>query len=508
MSESPPPAGSGHKKLFKDAVVLTGGTYLARGVQILAGFIRAKYLGPSLFGLWNGLTIIQNYSAYTTGGLGQALNRELPMMLGRRDEAGVERVNSAVAAVYLSQGLIFLAGLIGVGLLVWPTAGPEVGLGLMAVGLLVLMDRFFEYLEMILMAHLEFGAVSLGPVIWWSCHLGLFFLLVPRWGIYGFYVVAVVSFASNVIYWLIACRRFLPSRLKFDWPEIWRLVKVGFPFQMGMALETVFVSADRIMIVTFLGVTKLGYYAVGVMVTATLQEVPLIMSAILMPRLFRRYGEDESLDTIKPFLFFPTMIMALAAPALLVSVSLLLPVILEVFLPKYLPALPAFKYLLFAAMFSSMASNTYSVLFALNRQRLIILVNACGIFLVVILNTIVLGLGWDIEGIALATAVAQGLSSTMLLWTSFSYFIYNPRLRLRQMIRVYAPGLLMLPAAWIIGYTWPVAAHDFWSGLGLLLAEAGVCLFGGGLLWLALNKGTRELAEVLFILRRRKIKAP
>lgn len=504
-----------------DALTLSGGTYLSRALRLAAGFVRARYLGPGLFGVWNGLMVIADYSAHATLGIGRAADRELPRATGQQDQAAIRRIRDTTFTVFFCQGAILCLGLVLIGLSVWSAAGPVVGLGLCTIGGLVFLLRIMEFLDIVLRVDQRFPTISLGLVLLWGSHLGLLFLMVPLGGMYGFYGVVLSSYALIVAYWLAMYWPYLPTRLRFDWPEMWRLVKIGLPLTISVVLANVMGSVDRIMALTFLGAEALGLYSLGLMIITAMLEVPMVIEAVLMPRMFRRFGEDKSLETFRPFFNMPLMVLSLVVPSLLVGVAALLPPLVGAFLPRFVDALPVVRVLLFVALFGSLTVPSYNLLFGMDHQSRLILVNGVSIPVAVGLNALFLALGWGLMGISLAMVITYFLVCSALLSSGFAYFVKRIGPRAWQLLRAYLPGLTMLGTMVVLQLAWPPGGEDFWREVGLPVFKgvwsptvtgfwpAAVWSVFDGLLalalglavWVAVNLGTREWREVAEIFR-------
>jgi O-antigen/teichoic acid export membrane protein len=510
-------------KMISDALVLTGGTYLSRLLRLAAGFVRAKYLGPGLFGTWNGLMVVADYSIHTTLGIGRAASRELPRNLGSDDEEGYARVQQTVFTVFFIQGAIYCVGLLILGAVLWPFAGPVVAVGLMTVGGLICLMRLMEILDILLTVHLKFAALSLGLMLLWGSHLGLMFVLVPRWGMYGFYGVVIWSYFLLVVFWLLISRRIFPRRFRFDWREIKRLTKIGFPFHIGVGLAGIMDSVDRIMAITFLGAAALGLYGLGLMITTAMMQVPLVIETVLHPRMYRRFGEERTVETFRPFFFMPLMVLSLLIPALLIVVAVAAPPLVGRFLPQFVAALPVLEILLFVALFGSLGVPPYGLLFGLDRQRLIMVINGLSIPFAVGINGLFLWFGWGLIGLALGTAVTNFLVASVMIWSGLVYYAGSVPARLWQLGRVFLPGLVMMGTMVVLSQVWPSPARRLWEGAGLPIFEGvwsptlmgfwpalwdlvvrGLAAFGAGaVVWLAVFWRSWEMREVTNLFRSR-----
>jgi len=72
------------EKIIKDTVIYSGSTFFAKMLGFGRSIIVARFLGPSLYGLWSALSIILEYSRYANLGVLNAMNREVPFYRGKK----------------------------------------------------------------------------------------------------------------------------------------------------------------------------------------------------------------------------------------------------------------------------------------------------------------------------------------------------------------------------------------------------------------------------------------
>lgn len=71
---------------------------LAQVALCVGGLTIARFLGPTHYGLWNGLQLILLYASYFQLGIVNALNREVPLQRGMGDLAQAEQILIADAS--------------------------------------------------------------------------------------------------------------------------------------------------------------------------------------------------------------------------------------------------------------------------------------------------------------------------------------------------------------------------------------------------------------------------
>jgi O-antigen/teichoic acid export membrane protein len=100
-----PGSNNWEEKTVRHILLLTSSTVLTQILLILRGFIMAKFLGPSLYGLWHGLRVIINNSDYSTLGIYDGMKREVPYYKGKGD---YHRIQEIIDASFFSGTLLSL----------------------------------------------------------------------------------------------------------------------------------------------------------------------------------------------------------------------------------------------------------------------------------------------------------------------------------------------------------------------------------------------------------------
>ena len=98
---------SAKEELIKDVSVFSGSTILGKIILVVRGMITAKFLGPSMYGLWNGLSIILNYTAQLHLGTLNALNKEVPYYRVKGNLKKVDEIRNTTLSFEIVNGVIF-----------------------------------------------------------------------------------------------------------------------------------------------------------------------------------------------------------------------------------------------------------------------------------------------------------------------------------------------------------------------------------------------------------------
>ena len=69
---------SGRPKIIKDIIGYSSSSLISQALSLVVGFWVARILGPSDFGIWNAVSLVLVYGAYSEFGILSAMGRDLP----------------------------------------------------------------------------------------------------------------------------------------------------------------------------------------------------------------------------------------------------------------------------------------------------------------------------------------------------------------------------------------------------------------------------------------------
>jgi O-antigen/teichoic acid export membrane protein len=174
-------------------------------------------------------------------------------------------------------------------------------------------------------------------------------------------------------------------------------------------------SLDRLMVLSFLGRTELGYYSLAFMAYGTMMLIPRSVSQMIYPRMAREYGRTGDPRSLRSLVYRPLWgLVAVMVPAL-AAVYVLGPWFIARFLPQYAPGIPAFRITLVGVFFLSFMGGFGNLLNVVDRQKLYLGIQVFALGLNFVLNLLALGAGWGFVGVAAATLATQ-VVYVLVLW--------------------------------------------------------------------------------------------
>ncbi len=385
-----------------DSAFLSLGVGTFQGARLLVNLVAAGVLGPSGFGEWVVLTLILQYASVVTLGIPNGAGREVPVRLG----AG--RSDSAALVEDVSLGGTLIAALLGAILATGATlvlAGPDdpdryAIASLM--GLAVATQQLYLLSQVLFRSRFAFRAVAaqmiLTGVVVLVSGLGLL-----RFGIVGLSASVVLA---NVVA-LLAAAALLPRRPRVRWDRAeWRrLIDVGLPIMLAGFAFIVLTTADRWLVLAFLGREALGVYGLVGLVVSGLLLIASVAGQQYFPRLAFAFGAGSGGAELASIARSQGRSTAVAIA--LISVPTVAGAWLAVtfFLPAYTDALLPLTVVAVGIVAYAASSGFGNLLNAVGHHRAYLTLLVLAVVGDLVLVTAMLAIGAGLLGVAIATTL-------------------------------------------------------------------------------------------------------
>ncbi len=396
--------------LFGEFAILSASTIAFQGSVFLVSLVVAKLLGPKVYGLWNVLALILIYGGYLHLGSLNAMNRDVPLYRGKGDRIRVIQIRHVTFGIMVISSLIAALLLLCISEYLVSDHLLKTSLKLMA-GLLII-RRFYVYLQIYLMSNKSFGRVSLQQFAYAALFPIITVFLAKEYGINGFILGKIVSIflISLLMVKLIS----FDFRIRFDLQESIRLIKIGFPMMGVSLLYGLLTTVDRWVILKFLGQLQLGYYSLPIMIFGILSLLPRVISQQIYPRMAEKYGETSNQRSLKELIFKQIKMAIAVTVPLLIMVYFLFPPFVERFLDAYIPGIPTLKIILIGLLFLPLSGGLNNFLNTVDKQIYCLVVLGLSIIINLVLSISFVKMGMGIEGVAIATSLTYCLYSLIL----------------------------------------------------------------------------------------------
>ena len=489
------------QNIVRDVSFFSGGTYISQVMFCIRGFLNAKILGPSLYGLWSALNIILSYASYVQLGSVNAMNREIPYQSGRSLSGDMRKTRNATFTICLFMNLVFSLTLIIIGCLLWNKVSLNESLGFIAIGILAVISSMHEYYKTLLIAIKSFFLISKANVIFSAFSIVLTLILVPMLNIYGVYIAAIIIPLSSLLY--IWSRKPYKLRLNFDLKEISRLVGIGFPLMSIDFLESVITSIAGMMVLFFLGKANMGYYAVAMLAGRFLMYFPNSINRTFEPHIYQRYGETHRISELKKYIFKPAVVMSLIFPVVIVFYYTAVSFFIRHFLGKYNEAIYPFFIILIARFFASFSPTAPIFITAINKQRFLIPVYLTGIAIVAAAGSILINMGFGVSAVAVALLLTFFFVSSVIFVYTEGHYMKSKIKCLSHMFCLYIPLIYMIIALFVTE-TIILSAKDIIADVWRLVMKFGILfIFSAPLLYIA-DRKTAILSDLFSFFKKEK----
>ena len=415
---------------------------ISQFLGLASGFVVAKLLGPTHFGVWNAVSLALVYGAYCDLGVLPAMGRDLPFYRGQGDLHKAKEIESTTLSTTLISAA--LVALVLLGMSFWGGYSPLMALGLRGMALVIVLQRLYVYYQTVLRCYNEFGLLSKLRVIFAMLSTVLVILMVIWFGFVGRVAAAILAQLLILIYVLFLRKIYIFPRLNLQ--VAWQLAKVGLPIILSVVIIGLLTTIDRLMVITYLGATELGYFGIALLVTSIVFLIPGAANQVLYPRLTHRYGEaGKDIRALKNLVLTPTILLAYLAPALIGLIYLTLPTLIELFLPKYAPGVFPSRIVLLGMFFFSIIGVTNYFLVTIGELKQYVLLGFLALALNITLNFLLLRIGMGIEGIALGgTLITYFCYATAIIGYALSHYTRRIGDWVKFFAKLFIPFVYML----------------------------------------------------------------
>jgi O-antigen/teichoic acid export membrane protein len=410
--------------------------FIAKSLQMGLAFVReivlAKILGPTSFGTWKGIEIIQLYHQYSTLGTQNGMSREIPKLRGMGKESQINNLqNVALGHVFILP--LFISILIMAYSFFITNDLIQFGVRMTAINVLLLMGKsFFVRLYYADMRFVIYSKIS----IYLSFILNIFAIIcavtLEERAPY------VIIFISNII-WLCTLIKYGKYNLlpKISFIESWGLIKIGFPIMIIGFLYGLLTTIDRLIILKYFDVTHLGYYSVFMMVGLVITGVSSSLGEMIYPRMNKRFGEKGTPESLDFLLFSPSYIMSSVLGIICTGIIFIIIIFGPIYLSEYKPGFTSAMIFCIGASFGG-----GSVLNTIDKQWVSVGFQVIALVINVLLSLWLIHMNFGITSVAIGTIVSLiffKLGTTCASYYFIRISIFN---QLKRLTAVAMPSFL------------------------------------------------------------------
>lgn len=408
-------------KTLKEQVITDVGRFsfasiVAQVCVFFRSYFGAHILGPNVWGIWATGNLIQNYAGFTNLGVIQGMHREIPILRGKGDSRESAKIRDTAFSFNFLVGTFVAAIIFIITFLI--KAQPELLLALRFISILLFFNSLAGSYSNLFRANNRFNLVSRITVIGGIISL-LSIILIFRFSFAGFLTGQVVAILIVTIYCIFNYREKIIFQI--DIKMLKTLIIIGFPIMLLSIAGYLFVTADRLLIVSVLGYKNLGIYSVTRLVSMPIMLICSTGSIVMYPRLAEKFGSTGELKDLKKYIVLPIKDISMVVPIMMGIIYVALPILIKIFLPKYIGAILPAQILLFGFFFRAIVGIAGNFLIATNRQVRYLGIMLFSAFINLIVSFAMIKLGFGIVGVAIGTSLSYFVYFSIAITTVMNY---------------------------------------------------------------------------------------
>ncbi len=379
--------------------------------SMLSGYFFALFLGPGLYGIWQTAKVFLSYGSFTSLGIPFVMRRDFITLRTEGKEKDAERM----AHVAMTYSFIInpLLAIFFILIAIFSESETAFRVSLAVVGLLYITDLFSGIGVIIHPGLNDYKTLSQGDIIY---SIGLL-LLIPLVYYQGFYSLLwgylVLSIIKSAFFYI---KRPIPYKWVWDFPLLKSMIFTAFPIFLVTLSSILFTTIDRLLIAGLMDFENVGLYSLSSFIAQPITLLISSFSLVLFTHLNQRYGKSKSPDVLDKHVYIPQQFFSkLLSPLIGIGV-IIIPLLTQVFLPKYSGGIMAAQINVFAILFIKLANFSSNGLFVLDKQKY----TAISFLVAGLIKTFgsyfALKAGFGIESVALFTLLAYFVFNTMQLY--------------------------------------------------------------------------------------------
>lgn len=393
----------------RDTASYTGGSFFGQASQVIYNILLRRVLAPSVMGLWDFVSVIQNFALSFDVGISAAAGIRLPVLKGAGETEEATHVRSTAFWAEFGQGVLMALGIV-VYALAGGLRGGMVKAALVAAALIVLY-ALQDALTTFHQADQSF--VGLARAMLLAAVLATILLPAGAWaaGINGLFLAAIVAWGARVaLLYVQARRRKITIERRFRRDSFRGLIGLGLPLRLVEFPHAIFGLLDVFIVTRFLGLRALAIYSTARLIFLQASNLPALAGNVFVMRAFRLSGANVGRERLaadaKEFLLVEYLILH---PVLIVSVLHGFALLAGQVIPQYSDGLNVLVLMMFAIYFvpqTTIIRNFWMLdrrLVALGMSNLVGLVmHAAGLAAVITIR------GNSVSSVALGTLLGYG----------------------------------------------------------------------------------------------------
>lgn len=370
----------------------------------------ARYLGATNYGT---LSLALAISSITTILIDLGFNTLLTRDVARDNSLTEKYISNIISIKLILFLIIFFLLILILNLLNYPEK---------TVVYIVVFSLIFTSISgifyAVFQAHENLKYQSIGGILNASLLLGLaLYAIYNKATLINFSLIYLVVGVIVFIYIFLVFRKnfFLP-KLKFDSTFFRSKSKETIQFGLISIFVTTYVWIDTIILSIFKGNYDVGIYNVAYRLILILLFIPSIINYTIFPLMSKVYDSPESMNKIVE-LYFKLMLFVSLPLGFFITLQAN-NIIILIFGPSYLPAVPALQILIWATVFTFLNSAFVQLMQSSNRQHILTRISGICMVLNIIINLFLIPI-WGYLGASIVTFITEFSIAFLVILASY-----------------------------------------------------------------------------------------
>jgi O-antigen/teichoic acid export membrane protein len=389
-----------NKTIFSSILSLSAGKLFQLMSKFILSITIARVLGPSQFGFWSMIELINKYSPLLTLGVSSGVKRELPYWKGKNDTVNQYLTEmSGYVSLLFSLILFSIFGILSFYIIDDGFAKYAIMATFIAGGI----AQLYMYIYSIYLAKKKFNTAAKIISIEGGLILLITITLVYKYGFYGLLFGNIFVPLSICIF--ILYKYEILKNLKFDCKIFRRILSIGIPLLL-VGLGYVFLlTVNRLIIPIYLSVEHVGYFSFAMLFLTLFSPLIGSIGEILYTYMNEHVGHHERVDNMDYISIYPGLFMALIIPCIIIPIMLLIPWGINAFFPNYVESIPSAQLVLILVTVT--AGGGVNILSSFMKQNLMIVFLFISIIINIYLCTFFLKNGYKLEWTVFALIIGS-----------------------------------------------------------------------------------------------------
>ena len=397
-------------------------TLINATLVFIVGILTRNMLGPDQYGYWVIISLIFTFTPLFQLGTLNAMNREIPFYLIKKEHSKVQEVKESVFSFLFTLPVLIVFLLLVASIFIsFNDFKSEIEVGLFFSAFIVFASYLSSYIEVYFKSQQDFRSTS-KLILLKSIANSVFTLtFVYIIGYEGMYIGMLLGFVIQII----IARKVIPlKRKRYNFSHYKDLIQIGFPILLVGLVWSLMTASDRLIISIYMSSKDLGNYSIGMLVFSTVILLPQVIGQVLYPKIVGYVSMNSFLE-IKNLYWKVNKILAGFMMLVVLIGYYSIPLFIQVFMPIYIEGIRTAQILfigIYPLTLVGVAANYFN---STKKQKIYVSIQIICIILNIFLSIILLNTNMSINSVALATSI-----------TFFVYFILMNAVFLRE-IRKY-----------------------------------------------------------------------